>query len=66
MATPRPLETGERDPVPIVQEAGWKPETELTGAENFAPTAIRYKDGPADRELLYRLSHSGYITSIRM
>jgi len=30
-----------KDPVPIVQEAGWAPGLVWTGAENFAPTGIR-------------------------
>jgi len=32
-----------KDPVPIVQEAGWV----WTGAENFGPTGIRAPDRPA-------------------
>jgi hypothetical protein len=35
--TPRPLFTPGKDPVPIVQEAGWAPEPVWTGAENLAP-----------------------------
>jgi hypothetical protein len=38
----RPLSTPQRDPVPIVQEAGWAPGPVWTGAENLAPTGIRY------------------------
>ena len=30
-----------KDPVPIVQEAGWAPGLVWTGAENLAPTGIR-------------------------
>ena len=30
-----------KDPVPIVQEAGWAPELDWTCAENLAPTGIR-------------------------
>ena len=37
----------ERDPVPIVQEAGWDPELLWTAAENLAPTGIRSPDHPA-------------------
>jgi len=33
-ATTRPLYPRERDPVPIVQEAGWAPGPVWTGAEN--------------------------------
>ena len=40
-ATPRPLFNPGKDPVPIVQEAGWAPGPVWTGAENLAPTGIR-------------------------
>jgi hypothetical protein len=46
-------------PVPIVQEAGWASGSVWTGAENLAPTGIRYPDRPARRESLYRLSYPG-------
>ena len=36
-----------KDPVPIVQEAGWAPEPVCTGAENLAPTGIQSPDRPA-------------------
>ena len=36
-ATPRPLYLRERDPVPIVWEAGWAPEPVWMGAENLTP-----------------------------
>jgi hypothetical protein len=45
--TPQPLYPRERDPVPIVQEAGWAPGPVWTGAENFAPTGILSPDRPA-------------------
>jgi hypothetical protein len=32
----------ERDPVPIVQEAGWAPWPVWTGAKNLAPTRISF------------------------
>jgi len=35
--TPRPLFSPWKDPVPIVQEAGWAPAPVWTGAENLAP-----------------------------
>jgi hypothetical protein len=45
---PWPLYPQGRDPVPIVQEAGWTPGPVWTGAENLAPTvqpvASRYTD----------------------
>jgi hypothetical protein len=53
--TPRPLFTTGKDPVPIVQEAGWAPGPVWTGAENLASTGIRYPDRPARSQSLYRL-----------
>jgi len=46
-ATPRPLYPQERNPVSIVQEAGWDPGTFWTGEENPASTGIRLTDLPA-------------------
>jgi hypothetical protein len=54
---PRPLSTPRKDPVPIVQEAGWAPGPVWTGAENLAPTGIRSVDRPARSQSLYRLSY---------
>ena len=42
-----------KDPVPIVQEAGWAPGSVWTSAENLDPTGIRSPDGQARSELLY-------------
>jgi len=47
----------EREPVPIVQEAGWAPGQVWTGAENLAFFGIRSPDRPARSESLYRLSY---------
>jgi hypothetical protein len=58
-ATPRLLYPRERDPVPIVQEAGWAPGPVWTVAENLAPTGILTPDHPARSESLYRLSYAG-------
>jgi len=55
--TPRPLFTLRKDPVPIVQEAGWAPGPVWTGAENLALTGIRSPDRPARNQSLYRLSY---------
>jgi len=38
--TPRPLFAHGKDPVPIVQEAGWAPGPVWTGAENLAPLPV--------------------------
>jgi len=40
-STPRPHFTPGKDPVPILQEAGWAPGPVWTGAENLVPTGIR-------------------------
>ena len=48
-----------KDPVPIVQEAGWAPGPVWTGAENLDPTRIRFLDRPVRSESLYRLSYPG-------
>ena len=47
----------ERDPVPIVQEAGWASGQVLMGAKNLASTRIRFPGRPARIESLYRLSY---------
>ena len=54
---PRLLFTPRKDPVPIVQEAGWDPGLVWTGAGNLAPTRIRSSDRPARSQLLYRLRY---------
>jgi hypothetical protein len=43
-----------KDPVPVVQEAGWAPGLVWTGAENLVPTRIRSLDRPARSQSLYR------------
>jgi len=59
--TPRPLFTPGKDPVPIVQEAGWAPGPVWTGAENLAPTRIRSPDRPARSQSLYLLSYPAHL-----
>jgi hypothetical protein len=54
---PWSLFTPGKDTVPIVQEAGWAPGPDWTGAENLAPTRIRFPDCPARSQSLYRLCH---------
>ena len=56
----RPLSTPGKDPVPIVQEAGWAPGPVWTGAEKLAPTGIRSPDPPARSQSLYRLSYPAH------
>ena len=62
--TPWPLFTPGKDPVPIVQEAGWAPEPVWTGAENLAPTGIQSPDCPACSQLLYWLSYPTHVSDI--
>ena len=58
--TPRPLFTSRKDPVPIVQEAGWTPGPVWTGAENLVLTGILSPDRPARSKSLYRLSYPAH------
>ena len=51
----------ERDPVPLVQEAGWAAGPVWTGDENLTPTGIRSPDRPARSESLYRLRYPGAL-----
>jgi hypothetical protein len=46
-----------KDPVPILQEAGWAPGPVWTGAENLNPIGIRSPDIPARNESQCRLSY---------
>jgi len=69
--TPRPLFTSRKDPVPIVQEAGWAPGPAWAGVKNLAPTGIRSPDRPARSQSLDRLSypgphHSQYRTALQV
>jgi hypothetical protein len=59
--TPQPLFTPQKDPVPIVQEAGWAPWPVWTGAENLAPTGILSPDHPAHSQSLYWLRYSAHM-----
>ena len=45
-----------KDPVPIVQEAGWAPGPVWTGGKS-RPTGIRSSGRPARNQWLYRLSY---------
>ena len=53
-----------KDPVPIVQKAGWAPGPVWIVAENLAPTGIRSLDRPARSESLYRLRYPGPYTKL--
>ena len=58
--TPRPLFTLGKDPVSIVQEAGWAPGPVCTGAEKLAPTGTRSPDRPARSQSPYWLSYPAH------
>jgi len=62
--TPRSLFTCGKDPVPIVQEAGWAPGPVRTGAENLAPTGIRSPDRPARSQSLCPLSYPSPLSML--
>ena len=49
-----------KDPVLIVQEAGWPPGLVWTGAENLATTGFRSPDRPARSESLYWPCYPAY------
>ena len=57
--TLRPLFTPGKDPVPIIQEAGWAPGLVWTDAENFSLTGIWSPDRPARSQSLYGLGYPG-------
>ena len=60
--TPRPGRfTPGKEPIPIVQEAGWVPETVWMGAEKRTPTEIRSPDHPAHSETLYQITQCHYV-----
>ena len=51
--------TSGKDPVPIIQKAGWAPGTSGLVRKISPPTGIRSPDRPARRKSLYRLSCRG-------
>jgi hypothetical protein len=53
-----------KDPVPIVQEAGWAPGPVWTWEKILAPTGIRSLDCPAHSQPLYWLSHRAHLPHI--
>ena len=58
---PRLPFTPRKDPVSIVQEAGWAPGPVWTGVENLAPTGIQSPDRPTRSQLLYRLRYLAHL-----
>ena len=57
--TPLPFFNPGRDPVPIVQEAGWAPGPVWAGKIS-CPTGIQSPDRPARSQSLYRLSYPAH------
>ena len=55
-STPRPHFTSGKDPVPILQEAGWAPGSAWTGGKT-RPHRDSVPDRPAHSQSLYRLSY---------
>jgi hypothetical protein len=53
-----------KDPVPIVQVAGWASGPVWTCAKDLAPTGIRSPDRPARSQSLYRPSYPAHVSSI--
>jgi len=66
-STPRPHFAPGKDPVPILQEAGWAPESVWTGGKT-CPHQDSIPDHPAGSQLLYRLScpahNSTYVSCL--
>jgi len=62
--TPRPLFTPGKDPVLIVQEAGWASGPVWTGAENLASTGIPCPDRPARSQLVYRIRYPAHWETV--
>ena len=59
-STPRPYFTSGKDPVPILQEAGWAPGPVWTGG-NSRPHRDSIPDRPARSQSLYRLSYRAHF-----
>ena len=59
-STPRPHSTPTKDPVPIVQEAGWAPGPVWMGGKS-RPHRDSIPDRPAHSQSLYRLSYQAHI-----
>ena len=59
-STPRPHFTPGKDPVPILQEAGWAPGPVLTGGKARSHWDS-IPDRPARSQLLYRLSYRAHL-----
>jgi len=60
-STPRPHFTPEKDPVPILQEAGWAPGPVSTGGKS-RPHRDSIPDRPARSQSLYWLRYLAHVT----
>ena len=56
---PQLLYPRERDPIPIVQEAGWALGPVQVSPENLAPTRVKTLDHPTHSDCLYQLCYPG-------
>ena len=63
-STPRPYFTPGKDPVPILQEAGWAPGSVYTGGKS-RPHRDSIPDSPARIQPLYWLSYRAHIINIK-
>ena len=59
-STPRPHFTPGKDPLSILQEAGWAPGPVWTGVENLVRTGIWSRTVQAVAQSLYRLSYRAH------
>jgi len=59
--TPQSFYFRDRDPLVMVETAGWTPRLVWTGAENLTPTGIRLPDLPARIEPLITGNHASVI-----
>ena len=60
---PRPHFTPRKEPVPILQEAGWTPGPVWTGRK-YRPHRDSIPDRPVRSQSLYRLSYPAHLSSI--
>jgi len=64
--TSQSLYSRRRDPLRIVQEIEWAPETVWADAVNLTPTGIRLQDRPVCSDSLYRLRYPDKLKNILM
>ena len=64
-STPRPHFTPGKDPVPILQEAGWAPGPVLTGGQSCSHRDS-IPDRPARSQSLYRLIYRAHTSQVTL